>query len=528
LRGFTPDGYCSEGLGYWNYGFGHYVLLAETIRQATGGKLDLFALPAVKAPATFGTRIQIIEGIAPAFADCSVNAAPASPILWYANLRFGLGLADYQQLDLRDTLGSVFEAMVYFTAQEAPRIAAAAAPAGPEIRSWFDHAGVLIGRPAPGSPCRMGVALKGGHNAEHHNHNDVGSYVVVVGERAVLLDPGAETYSARTFSSRRYESKLLNSYGHPVPVVAGQLQRAGADAKAAVLQADFTNQTDTLRLDLTSAYPVPDLQRLERTFIYSREGEGSLTITDRVDMKSPQTFGTALITRGTWQRQPDGSLLITDVDQAVRVAIDAGGAEYALQAEEIREDAPVRPTRIGINLAKPVTAATITLTITPAAAPGMPENGSLLRNGGFEFGALGWEIPADGISSLSTERAASGTHSLKIADNRRDAGSNVSSARFRCGGPGDFVIRGKAFHVSGEGVGIYVRYLNARGRMLNEVDANGNMAAVGSLTPTRGEWAPFAFPFRAPEGTVYLQVWIHSFNAAVVEAYLDDLEILRQ
>jgi hypothetical protein len=32
LRGFTPDGYCSEGLGYWNYGFGHYVLLAETIR----------------------------------------------------------------------------------------------------------------------------------------------------------------------------------------------------------------------------------------------------------------------------------------------------------------------------------------------------------------------------------------------------------------------------------------------------------------------------------------------------------------
>ena len=22
LRGFTPDGYCSEGLGYWNYGFG--------------------------------------------------------------------------------------------------------------------------------------------------------------------------------------------------------------------------------------------------------------------------------------------------------------------------------------------------------------------------------------------------------------------------------------------------------------------------------------------------------------------------
>ena len=23
LKGLTPDGYCSEGVGYWNYGFGH-------------------------------------------------------------------------------------------------------------------------------------------------------------------------------------------------------------------------------------------------------------------------------------------------------------------------------------------------------------------------------------------------------------------------------------------------------------------------------------------------------------------------
>ena len=38
LRGFTPDGYCSEGVGYWNYGFGHYMMLAETLRQASGGR----------------------------------------------------------------------------------------------------------------------------------------------------------------------------------------------------------------------------------------------------------------------------------------------------------------------------------------------------------------------------------------------------------------------------------------------------------------------------------------------------------
>ena len=43
LKGFTPDGYCGEGTGYWNYGFGHYVFLAEEIRLATGGQIDLLA-----------------------------------------------------------------------------------------------------------------------------------------------------------------------------------------------------------------------------------------------------------------------------------------------------------------------------------------------------------------------------------------------------------------------------------------------------------------------------------------------------
>jgi hypothetical protein len=45
LRGFTPDGYCGEGLGYWNYGFGYFVMLAEAVRQATDSQVDLLADP---------------------------------------------------------------------------------------------------------------------------------------------------------------------------------------------------------------------------------------------------------------------------------------------------------------------------------------------------------------------------------------------------------------------------------------------------------------------------------------------------
>jgi len=373
LAGFTPDGYCSEGLGYWDYGFGHYVLLSETVCQATGGKLDLFARPEAKAPAEFGARIQIIGGVAPAFADCSVNAKPSPEIMWFVNRRLGLGLRAYDKFNAGDEeftghwFGFLFESALY----SFPNSASQAKPSSGGhdyelgLRTWFDSAGILIARPAPGSPCRMGVALKGGHNAEHHNHNDVGSYVVVVGKRAVLLDPGAETYTARTFSKDRYVSKLLNSFGHPVPLVAGKLQREGRDAQAKVLRTEFTDSADTLALDIASPYPCPELKRLERTFVYSRDGAGSLTVTDTVEFASPQSFGTALITLGKWERADDGSLRVSNGDEAVRVEVKVKGGEFTVQAEEIIEDAPVKPTRIGINLTQLVTAATVTLRITP-------------------------------------------------------------------------------------------------------------------------------------------------------------------
>ncbi|MBQ7176483.1 MAG: carbohydrate binding domain-containing protein, partial [Victivallales bacterium] len=41
-RGFTSDGYCSEGMGYWSYGFGHYLTMAEIVLASTNGKLNIF------------------------------------------------------------------------------------------------------------------------------------------------------------------------------------------------------------------------------------------------------------------------------------------------------------------------------------------------------------------------------------------------------------------------------------------------------------------------------------------------------
>lgn len=368
LKGFTPDGYCSEGIGYWNYGFGNYISLAETLHQATGGRLDWLADERIEPIAGFGRRMEIVPGIFPAFADCRVGAEPETVLMAFLSRRFAWGLKQEEQRGLLTASGpggSLFELGLYAfpnSASARPAIGEAV-PAAP--RDWFADAGILLCRPAAGGG--LGAALKGGHNAEHHNHNDVGSFVVALGRSAPLVDPGGEVYTARTFSGRRYESKLLNSFGHPVPRIAGQLQRTGRKAAAAVLQTEWTDAADTLALDLRSAYAVKGLEKLQRTFRFSREGRGQLEVLDEVQLAQPETFETGLITFGKWKQVTASKLTIGDRDGTVEVDIDTGGAAFTIQAEEIQEDrGGPPPTRLAIALDQPVRTATVRLTIRPA------------------------------------------------------------------------------------------------------------------------------------------------------------------
>lgn len=526
LRGFTPDGYCSEGVGYWNYGFGNYILLAETIHQATGGGVDLMARPEALAPATYGARIQIIGGISPAFSDCSVTARPDGRLLYYINRRFGLGLDAHDDLPLERTTGDLSYALIFAFPNSASESATIEqADLGSGLRAWFPDAGVLVSRPAQESDTLLGVALKGGHNAEHHNHNDVGSYVVVSVDRAVLLDPGAEVYTARTFSRQRYDSNLMNSWGHPVPVVAGALQRTGRDAAAEIIATDFSDERDHIGLDISAAYDVPELIRLEREFIYDRTAPGSFVVTDIVEFTEARSFETALITDGAWEQKDDRTLLIWDASRAVEVEIDSGGAEWELLVDRIEEESRVQPTRLGIRIAAPVTEATITARITPVEDFGL-QGDSLLFNGDFELGSSGWSMPANSQGEISDEIAAVGERSLKIVDDSTERGSNVTSARMQIDGARSFIWRGQVYHVSGSGIGMYVRFYDAAGVNITPADHRGWIDAIGVLVGDIGQWVSFELPFNAPEEATSMELWIHSLNAALVVGYLDDMEIL--
>ena len=373
LSGFGKDGYCSEGLGYWNYGFGHFTLMAEVIRQQTSGKVDLFQLKSVRQIAQAPTLLEIADKIYPAFADCGLESRPDQNLMdWVAWRLSRQPMSDKSASPLTDSV-LLYQTLAGLVLDlEASSLSNEPLPALPP-RSWFPDSGVCVFRPADKNG--MAVAIKGGNNAEHHNHNDVGTTVVVWKGRPVLVDPGAMVYRAETFSKDRYRLPIMGSLAHSVPVAAGFLQAAGAQCRANVLGTDFKPEADTIRMDISSAYPGSGLKKLEREWSYQRESGGTLTINDRFAFEMPSTFETALVGLGDWYE-------VSSKDRAARFVIDGGkGALLDVQVGfsgpgkwvVTKINNPGKPTvfRLGLALAEPATDGHISMEIRPLTDDGI-------------------------------------------------------------------------------------------------------------------------------------------------------------
>jgi hypothetical protein len=120
---------------------------------------------------------------------------------------------------------------------------------------WLPSTEVLLARELGGTSRGLTVAVKGGHNGEHHNHNDVGSFVVASDGVPVIVDAGRPTYTLQTFGPDRYDIWTMQSGWHNVPVIGGLEQSAGAGFAASDVEVSLADDVAALALDLSGAYP---------------------------------------------------------------------------------------------------------------------------------------------------------------------------------------------------------------------------------------------------------------------------------
>lgn len=354
INGFTEDGYCDEGPGYWVYGFGDFIGLREVLADATAGKIDLFDRPKTIRMALYGKRIGFPGGDVPPFADCRTTTRTHTQLISYCDRVFGLASGSKGALP-----GPRLRGLARMFAGETPaRLKASAPPEDESLRSYFDKVGVLVCRPGKPTAGRLSAAIKAGGNGSH-SHNDIGSFVISLDGQQPVGDPGGpHAYDNETFGPKRYEKNILNSFGHPVPVVDGQLQVDATKVKPKVLETLFQPAWDRISIDMTPAYQVASLKQLTRTMTCSRKETGRVGIEDHVLFTKPSAFELALTTRWKATRIGETTLEFSRDGKTLLAEITTPDG-FDLTETRIEElGAPVF-TRIGLKLRKPVTDAVV-------------------------------------------------------------------------------------------------------------------------------------------------------------------------
>jgi len=280
------DGAVDEGYSYWWNGACRAWEALDLLCHATGGALDAAEVPALRATVAFPHRMHLGGGWYVNHADGSAKPSANQP--WDALHRAARRVGDDaaaahaaahrrpgEPLAHEDAgLGRLLRALT-------DKDWAATEPAAPPLprEVWLPSVQVLVARQRAGSADGLTLAVKGGHNNEHHNHNDVGGFVVALHGVPVLVDAGRPTYTAQTFSPRRYEIWSMTSSWHNTPEIRGTPQGAGRRFAARNVAVDLDEDHASLTLDLAGAYPRSDIRRWTRQARLER-ATGRVVVTD--------------------------------------------------------------------------------------------------------------------------------------------------------------------------------------------------------------------------------------------------------
>ncbi len=261
LKSYGEDGVCQEGYSYWNYGFGFFTIYAQMVKEYTDGKIDYFKNPKVREMAKFTQKAFFSKTQVISFSDNPENPPYCLPLLHFLHRQYPE--VEIPEMEKSDWDDSVSNQRIKFG-----WAIRKFAWTDPDFRDYGIHnTGTAFYPDAQWyikTDCGFSFAAKGGHNNEPHNHNDIGSFILV----GAADDLGSGEYTRQYFSKDgRYTYLVNSSRGHSVPIIDGVLQCAGKAFAGAVK----TASDDTFSVEIAGAYALPNLQSLVRTFQFDNK-----------------------------------------------------------------------------------------------------------------------------------------------------------------------------------------------------------------------------------------------------------------
>ena len=237
IDSYPDDGGCDEGPSYWSRAAASLFETLELLHAATDGRLDVYGEPVVRAMGQYMARAYIAGDYYVNIGDAAARVKVEPEIVFrYGRAVGDQALASFGSLlaSRRGPYGPADVSRYGSLARVLPallraRDVADTAPTEPLDGSvWLPDLQMMAAREKPGSIQGLYVAAWGGHNAQSHNHNDVGNVIVFADGQPLLVDVGVGEYTAKTFGSRRYEIWTMQSSWHTLPAINGVDQAAGS------------------------------------------------------------------------------------------------------------------------------------------------------------------------------------------------------------------------------------------------------------------------------------------------------------
>jgi hypothetical protein len=333
LKDYGEDGACEEGAQYYRHAglclFNAVATLAAIAPDAFG---PVFREPKIRNIAEYIMNVHVAGRSYFNFADCAAICEPCSAREYLfakavgsdALLSFAAAdWADGGDVLLTGEINLAYRLQSLFTAAElAGR--AAQYPEKPEI--FYPSVGLFIARDT-----RFQLAVKAGDNGDSHNHNDTGSFTLYKDGKPFLIDVGVGTYTAKTFSPRRYEIWTMQSAFHNLPSFEGVMQQDGEAFAARDVEVDLADDVAAISMDIAGAYPPEACVRSYRRTVRMVKGH-HIEIRDLHDGDRQAELSLMFAAEPQWR---DGRIVLAGIGA---LAVEGAGTPVieAIEIEDAR------------------------------------------------------------------------------------------------------------------------------------------------------------------------------------------------
>ena len=311
LNFYMPDGGCDEGPTYWNAAAACLFDSLEILEYMSSGSIDIYSEPLIKAMGEYEPRMNITGVYFVNFADSRSKASQdgnmlkrygekcnseilksyADSMLKYENVTFDVS-TPYRTLRSYTTPTRDVENTRLLAAMD----------------TYFPDLKVMVLRESENPSEGMFFAMKGGHNNESHNHNDVGSFIVYRNGKPVLIDAGVGEYTKQTFSPDRYKIWSMQSLYHNLPSFDGVGQPNGE--RYASKNEKYDEKARSLSLELSDTYDL-----VCGVVSYVRTGSlngGKITISERVQLGEEKLIDFMMLTHVEPKLTEDGKVALAE------------------------------------------------------------------------------------------------------------------------------------------------------------------------------------------------------------------------